>query len=183
MERWVTSWCAAAREQASRCQEWPHLCFPAFPGNGRRPPATSNHLSGPRSEHEYPSSVVFAELTKWGHSGVPSVTLRTRRIFCYLNVSTSDVVILLVVIWMGVAIIPVFRLLPLVRLREFVRILVIFGKVLSPGAIFVVVPVVIILVVLIIDSSLIVSVSIVVVLLLTLVALPTLIILLGDGQW
>jgi len=69
-------------------------------------------------------------------------------------VSSSDVVTLLVVIWMRMAIIPVSRLLPLVRLREFVRIPMVFRKVLPPGAIFVVIPVVIVLVLSIVDSDL-----------------------------
>jgi hypothetical protein len=102
---------------------------------------------------------------------------------CAVLASLSDVVTLLVLIWMSVAPIPVLRLLLLVRFREFVGTLVVFRKELPPGAIFVVIPVVIILVALIVDSTLIFSVSIVLVLLLTLVALPMLIILLGDGQW
>jgi hypothetical protein len=92
--------------------------------------------------------------TEWSHSGVPSVALRTRRIFCSLMFPRSDVVTLLVVIGMGVAIIPVFRPLPLARLREFVRVPVVLRKVLPPGAIFVVVPVVIILVLLIVKPEL-----------------------------
>ena len=80
--------------------------------------------------------------------------LRTRRIFLLVCVLSSDVVTLLVVIWMGVAIIPVIRPLPLARLREFVRIPVLCRKVLPPGAIFVVVPVVIVLVVFIVISEL-----------------------------
>src|SRR5229473_2156728 len=80
--------------------------------------------------------------------------LRTRRILLLSYVFSSDVVTLLVVIWMGVAIIPVIRLLPLARLREFVRIPVLCRKVLPPGAIFVVVPVVIVLVLSIVDSEL-----------------------------
>jgi hypothetical protein len=55
---------------------------------------------------------------------------------------------------MGVAIIPVFRLLPLARPREFVRISVVLVKVLPPGAVFVVIPVVIVLVLSIVDSEL-----------------------------
>jgi len=55
---------------------------------------------------------------------------------------------------MSVAPIPVLRLLLVVRLREFVRTLVVFRKILPPGAIFVVIPVVIILVALIVDSTL-----------------------------
>jgi hypothetical protein len=52
------------------------------------------------------------------------------------------------------AVIPVLRLLLLFRHLEFVRLLVVFLKVLPPGAIFVVVPVVVVLVVSIVDSEL-----------------------------
>ena len=55
---------------------------------------------------------------------------------------------------MGMAPIPVFRLLLLVRLREFVRFMVVLGKVPIPGSIFVVIPLVIILMVFIVDSDL-----------------------------
>jgi len=57
-------------------------------------------------------------------------------------------------IGMGVAPVPVLRLLLLVRLRVFVRIPVVLDEELAPGAILVVVPVVIILVVLIVDANL-----------------------------
>ena len=63
-------------------------------------------------------------------------------------------ILMIAIVGMGVAPVPVLRLLPLIGLLIFVGVPVVFGKVLTPGAIFVVVPVVIILVLFIVDADL-----------------------------
>ena len=61
---------------------------------------------------------------------------------------------MIAIVGMGVAPVPVLRLLPLIGLCVFVSVSVVFGEVLTPGAVFVVVPVVIILVLFIVDADL-----------------------------